>query len=87
MKNHAHELLSELASNGDGYGLDIQERMRVRWGWGWFQRHSVHPRLRQLESKGWLRSYQLPGNEARGWRPIVMYAITEAGVAALGRRD
>jgi PadR family transcriptional regulator, regulatory protein PadR len=74
---------------GDGYGLDLIERVKDRTGGQIvLGQGSVYPALRELERDGLATSYESEPLPERGGRPRRYYRITGEGrkVAALQRK-
>lgn len=75
-------LLQALIS-GDGYGLDLIERVKTRTnGEVSLNQGSVYPALRDLEREGLVKSYEGEPLPERGGRPRRYYKLT-----ALGQRS
>ena len=75
-------LLQALIS-GDGYGLDLIERVKKRTnGQVVLGQGSVYPALRDLEEEGLVRSYEGEPMPERGGRPRRYYKLTAAGQKA-----
>lgn len=66
--------------DGDGYGLELMERVREKSG-GRFLLHqgSVYPALRELEEEGLAESYSGKPTPERGGRPRIYYRLTPEG--------
>lgn len=75
-------LLQALVS-GDGYGLELIERVRERTD-GKIKLHqgSVYPALRSMEREGLVESYEGDATAERGGRPRRYYRITAEGLRA-----
>jgi PadR family transcriptional regulator PadR len=68
---------------GDGYGLELIERLRERTrGRLSLGQGSIYPALRDLEREKLVSSYEGDATPERGGRPRIYYKIT-----ALGRRS
>ncbi len=68
--------------DGDGYGLELIERLKARTrGKLEFRQGSIYPALRDLEREKLVTSYETAAAAERGGRPRIYYRIT-----ALGRR-
>jgi PadR family transcriptional regulator PadR len=64
----------------DGYGLELIDRVRtLTLGQVKLVQGRVYPVLRDLESRGMLRSYEVADPGSRGGRPRRYYAITGLG--------
>ncbi len=70
----------EVLISGDGYGLDIIDRVAERTD-GAIKLHqgSVYPALRALEREGLVESYDGPPLPERGGRPRRYYKLTALG--------
>jgi len=77
---NAKTTLLQALGSGDGYGLELIERVRA-WTGGRFVLHqgSVYPALRSLERDGLVRSYTCGAVSERGGRPRVYYSLTPPG--------
>ena len=75
-------LLQALVS-GDGYGLELIDRVRERTD-DKIKLHqgSVYPALRSLERNGLVESYEGETTPERGGRPRTYYRITAEGIWA-----
>jgi PadR family transcriptional regulator, regulatory protein PadR len=72
-------LLQALVS-GDGYGLDLIERVKEQTdGAVVLGQGSVYPALRELEEDGLLKSYEGEPLPERGGRPRRYYKLTALG--------
>jgi PadR family transcriptional regulator, regulatory protein PadR len=85
----AKAALLQVLIRGEGYGLDLIERVRdntkgrIILGQG-----SVYPALRDLEEEGLVKSYEGEPIPERGGRPRRYYKLTAAGQrAALADAD
>src|SRR3954471_3335944 len=79
---NARAALLEALLSGDGYGLELIERVKTRTaGRVALGTASVYPALRALEAEGLLESYDGEPLPERGGRPRRYYRIT-----GLGRR-
>jgi len=77
---NAKAALLEALLSGDGYGLELIERVRDRTkGRISLGTYSVYPALRSLEAEGLLESYDGEPLPERGGRPRRYYRITGAG--------
>lgn len=75
-------LLQEL-TNGDGYGLDLIERVREATdGRVVLRQGSVYPALRNLEQEGYVKSYEGESAPGRSGRPRIYYHLTAKGARA-----
>ena len=81
-------LLQALIS-GEGYGLELIERVRLRTkGKVIIGQGSLYPALRELEEEGLLRSWDGEPRPERGGRPRRYYTLTAQGQrAALETRE
>jgi PadR family transcriptional regulator PadR len=69
---------------GDGYGLELIERLKQRTrGRLALGQGSIYPALRDLERDQLVSSYELAGGPERGGRPRIYYKITAQGRRAL----
>src|SRR5207249_1874542 len=70
--------------DGDGYGLELIERLKERThGKLEFRQGSVYPALRELERDQLVSSYETAPTTERGGRPRIYYQITAQGRRAL----
>lgn len=78
-------LLQTLAA-GDGFGLELIERVRVCTA-GVVNLHqgSAYPALRALEREGLVTSREVQGPAERGGRPRIYYRLTAAGRKAAAK--
>ncbi len=79
----AQSALLQALVSGDGYGLELIERVRDRTD-GRISLHqgSVYPALRSLERDGLVESYEKEAIPERGGRPRRYYRITAEGLRA-----
>ncbi|MBI2395953.1 MAG: helix-turn-helix transcriptional regulator [Deltaproteobacteria bacterium] len=84
----AKAALLQVLISGEGYGLDLIERVKTRTGGAVvLGPGSVYPALRELEREGLLTSYEADPLPERGGRPRVYYRITAEGKrTALGQK-
>jgi len=77
----AKSALLQALVGGDGYGLDLIERVRERTD-GRISLHqgSVYPALRSLEREGLVESYEGEVTPERGGRPRRYYRLTAEGL-------
>jgi PadR family transcriptional regulator PadR len=76
----AKSALLQVLASGEGYGLELIERVRDRTeGLVSLHQGSVYPALRWLERRGLVESYEAAGPPDRGGRPRRYYRITAAG--------
>jgi len=69
---------------GDGYGLELIERLKKRTGGKLeFRQGSVYPALRDLEREKLVTSYATEPAPERGGRPRIYYKITAQGRRAV----
>lgn len=72
--------LLRVLMDGRGYGLELMDRVRehthgkVKLGQG-----SMYPALRELESAGFVTSFEADASPERGDRPRRYYKLTSAG--------
>ncbi|WP_373692110.1 PadR family transcriptional regulator [Corallococcus sp. AS-1-6] len=72
-------ILAELM-HGDGYGLDLMERVTQRSkGQVTLTSGNTYPALRQLEADGLVTSREGDASSDRGGRPRVYYRLTAEG--------
>jgi PadR family transcriptional regulator PadR len=65
---------------GDGYGLELIDRVKDRTGGKLVLRQgTIYPALREMEKEGLVKSYEADPTPERGGRPRVYYKITGAG--------
>jgi PadR family transcriptional regulator PadR len=65
---------------GDGYGLELIERLKARTrGKLEFRQGSIYPALRDLEREKLVTSYETLPLPERGGRPRIYYKITAQG--------
>jgi PadR family transcriptional regulator PadR len=74
----AKAALLQVLIGGDGFGLDLIERVKTRSGVELGQ-GSVYPALRALEKDGLVKSYEGETTPERGGRPRIYYKITAQG--------
>jgi PadR family transcriptional regulator PadR len=74
---------------GDGYGLELIERLKARTrGKLAFRQGSIYPALRDLEREKLVTSYEAAPAPERGGRPRIYYKITAQGRRAVkAQRD
>ena len=79
----AQAALLQALVRGDGYGLELIERVKERTG-GKVALHqgSVYPALRKLEREGLVESYEGESVADRMGRPRIYYRLTAEGVRA-----
>jgi PadR family transcriptional regulator PadR len=76
----AKAALLQVLISGEGYGLDLIERVKTRTkGAVVLGAGSVYPALRELEREGLVESYTADASPERGGRPRVYYRITADG--------
>ena len=82
----AKVVLLEAVASGDGYGLELMERVEEASG-GKIKLHqgNAYPALRSLEREGLLSSYEGEPLPERGGRPRRYYRITAKGRKAAAR--
>lgn len=79
----AKAALLQALMRGEGYGLDLIERVRASTdGALVLHQGSVYPALRELEREGLLESYEGEPLPERGGRPRRYYRITADGKRA-----
>ncbi len=72
-------LLTELL-HGEGYGLDLIDRIKNRSnGQVVLNPGNTYPALRQLEAEGLVKSWEGDPSPDRGGRPRVFYRLTAEG--------
>jgi PadR family transcriptional regulator PadR len=83
----ARAALLQVLVAGDGFGLELIERVRQRSGVQLGQ-GSAYPALRALERDGLVKAYEGESLPERGGRPRIYYRITGEGmrVAAQDRK-
>lgn len=65
---------------GDGYGLELIERVKERTqGQLLLGQGQIYPALRQLERDGFVESYRGESPAARAGRPRIYYRLTGEG--------
>jgi len=76
----ARAALLQVLSTGEGYGLELIERVRTRSG-GVVVLHqgSIYPTLRALELEGLVDSYEADPMPERGGRPRRYYRLRPKG--------
>lgn len=85
----AKAALLQALVRGDGYGLDLIERVKNQTN-GKFVlgQGSVYPALRELEREGLLESYEGEPTPERGGRPRRYYRLNALGAkAAIEQRE
>lgn len=77
---NARTTLLQALGAGDGYGLELIDRVRA-WTGGRFVLHqgSVYPALRSLERDGLVHCYTGGPSSDKGGRPRVYYSLTALG--------
>jgi PadR family transcriptional regulator PadR len=76
----AKAALLQVLISGEGYGLDLIDRVRERTdGRLSLGQGSAYPALRELEKDGLVTSYEGPPLPERGGRPRRYYRITAKG--------
>lgn len=76
----ARSALLAVLLRGEGYGLELIERIEKRTGGRIALRQAaVYPALRQLEADGLVRSWEGEPIPERGGRPRRYYRLTAAG--------
>ncbi len=85
----ARAALLQALISGDGYGLELIERVREKSkGAVVLHQGSIYPALRALEDEGFVRSYDGEPLPERAGRPRRYYKLTAAGRrAALETRE
>jgi PadR family transcriptional regulator PadR len=79
----AKAALLQALVQGEGYGLDLIERVRKRThGRVALGQGSVYPALRDLENEGLVKSYEADALPERGGRPRRYYKLTASGQRA-----
>lgn len=72
-------LLVELL-NGEGYGLELIERVQLRSGGAvHLTPGNIYPALRRLEAERLVISKEMPGQPERGGRARISYRLTADG--------
>jgi PadR family transcriptional regulator PadR len=76
----AKAALLQALIRGEGYGLDLIERVKERTkGKVVLGQGSVYPALRELEREGMVKSWDADPTPERGGRPRRYYRLTAAG--------
>jgi PadR family transcriptional regulator PadR len=79
----AKAALLQALIRGEGYGLDLIERVKERThGKVALGQGSAYPALRELEREGLVKSWEADPTPERGGRPRVYYKLTAAGQRA-----
>lgn len=77
---NAKTALLQVLGFGDGYGLELIERVKDRTdGRVILHQGSVYPALRALERQGLVESYEGKPIPERGGRPRIYYTLTREG--------
>lgn len=77
---NAKTALLQVLGYGDGYGLELIERVKQRTrGRVVLHQGSVYPALRSLERQGLVTSYESKPLADRGGRPRIYYSLTRKG--------
>ena len=83
MPVNAKAALLQALIRGEGYGLDLIDRVKERTkGKVKLHQGNVYPALRDLEREGLLKSYESDPLPERGGRPRRYYKLTAAGQRA-----
>lgn len=81
---NAKTTLLQALGSGDGYGLELIERVKERTqGKIVLHQGSVYPALHALEQEGLVTSYQGAAVTERGGRPRIYYKLTRKGRAVV----
>lgn len=84
-------ILWVIAEQGDGYGLDLADRMKARFPEDNIspkpRQGTLYPALRELEGEGFLESYEGDPLPERGNRARRYYKLTEKGRELAGHKD
>jgi PadR family transcriptional regulator PadR len=76
----ARTVLLQALISGQGYGLELAERVRERSGGKMdLGQGTLYPALRGLEREGLVRSWEADPTPERGGRPRVYYELTAKG--------
>jgi PadR family transcriptional regulator, regulatory protein PadR len=80
---NAKSALLQALIRGEGYGLELIERVKQRTG-GKMKLHqgNTYPALRELEAEGLVKSWEADPSPDRGGRPRRYYKLTAAGARA-----
>ena len=79
----AKAALLQALIRGEGYGLDLIERVKERTqGRVILGQGSAYPALRELEREGLAKSWEADPTPERGGRPRVYYKLTASGQRA-----
>ena len=78
--DHKAALLQALAAGGEGYGLELIDRVKQQTnGAITLLQGRVYPALRELEQEGFVKSYESDPLPERGGRPRRYYKLTAEG--------
>ncbi len=84
---NAKTTLLQVLGFGDGYGLELIERVKDRTqGRVVLHQGSVYPALRSLERNGLVESYESKPVPERGGRPRIYYTLTGKGKTVISEQ-